>query len=478
MPSHSFISGVVEGFYGRTWTREQRHALFQGLSNWGLNTYCYGPKDDLKHRALWRSCYDKSETTELKDLVDRCSDLDLNFIYSLGPGLDIQYGKPDDLDIIKCRFGQLVDLGVRNFALLFDDIPDVMHPDDQSQFSSFAEGQSFVANEIYQWLGTDNPDIGFLFCPTPYCGRMDQAGLGGPGYLEEIGERLHPAIRIFWTGPEIISQTISEEHLSELSVRLKRPAILWDNLHANDYDMQRVFTGPYCGRPAEPGKYLSGILINPNCEFEANFVPIRTLSFYLGESELMGGHAARWGQHALPSPDIEESELRAEDEARDPRAHYMKAVREWFGLFLGVGDEWTLDDVVFLADLFYLPFELGESACEFLEDASILVHQSCDDWGDRENRFRKRVKQIEAISVKLTELKNRDLFYAFNRQWWDLREETELLLKYLDWKKNPESGDIFSSSEHHAGTFRGGTLNLLQNLLKMTDQGTFETGDE
>lgn len=28
---------------------------------WGLNTYLYGPKDDLKHRLLWREVYSPEE---------------------------------------------------------------------------------------------------------------------------------------------------------------------------------------------------------------------------------------------------------------------------------------------------------------------------------------------------------------------------------------------------------------------------------
>ncbi len=28
---------------------------------WSLNTYLYGPKDDLKHRLLWREVYSAEE---------------------------------------------------------------------------------------------------------------------------------------------------------------------------------------------------------------------------------------------------------------------------------------------------------------------------------------------------------------------------------------------------------------------------------
>src|SRR5262245_29173716 len=48
------LTGVVEGFYGKPWTHGERTELFEWMAEWGLNTYLYAPKDDLKHRAIWR----------------------------------------------------------------------------------------------------------------------------------------------------------------------------------------------------------------------------------------------------------------------------------------------------------------------------------------------------------------------------------------------------------------------------------------
>ena len=46
--TRSFICGVVEGFYGRMWTTEQRKDLFKKLKHLELNSYVYAPKDDCK----------------------------------------------------------------------------------------------------------------------------------------------------------------------------------------------------------------------------------------------------------------------------------------------------------------------------------------------------------------------------------------------------------------------------------------------
>ena len=58
-------------------------------------------------------------------------------------------------------------------------------------------------------------------------------------------------IDVFWTGPEIISREITVAHVQELQHVLRRKPLIWDNLHANDYDGRRFYCGPYAGRPPE-----------------------------------------------------------------------------------------------------------------------------------------------------------------------------------------------------------------------------------
>lgn len=82
----------------------------------------------------------------------------------------------------------------------------------------------------------------------------------------------------YWTGPNVISETITVAHIRTVQSVLQRRPIIWDNLHANDYDNGvRTFLGPYSGREAGLLDEVEGILTNPNCEFETNFIPIHTL---------------------------------------------------------------------------------------------------------------------------------------------------------------------------------------------------------
>lgn len=57
-----FLSGVIEGFYGRPWSCDQRKDLFQQMQEFGFNCYVYAPKDDAKHRAEWRELYSEDES--------------------------------------------------------------------------------------------------------------------------------------------------------------------------------------------------------------------------------------------------------------------------------------------------------------------------------------------------------------------------------------------------------------------------------
>ena len=59
---------------------------------------------------------------------------------------------------------------------------------------------------------------------------------------------------------------------------IKRPPVIWDNLHANDYDQRRLFLGPYSGRSPALLPMINGVLTNPNCEYHANFVAISTMT--------------------------------------------------------------------------------------------------------------------------------------------------------------------------------------------------------
>ncbi|XP_041803163.1 protein O-GlcNAcase isoform X3 [Chelmon rostratus] len=270
-----FISGVVEGFYGRPWTMEQRKELFRRQQKWGLNTYLYAPKDDYKHRMFWRELYSVEEAEQLMTLIAAATEHGIEFIYAISPGLDITFSNQKEVSALKRKLDQVTHFGCKSFALLFDDIDHNMCPADKEVFSSFAHAQVSITNEIYQYLG--EPET-FLFCPTEYCGTFCYPNVPQSPYLHTVGEKLLPGIDVLWTGPKVVSKDITVESIEEVSKILRRAPVIWDNIHANDYDQKRLFLGPYKGRSTELIPRLKGVLTNPNCEFESNFVAIHTLA--------------------------------------------------------------------------------------------------------------------------------------------------------------------------------------------------------
>ncbi|XP_072293563.1 protein O-GlcNAcase isoform X2 [Eucyclogobius newberryi] len=270
-----FISGVVEGFYGRPWTMEQRKELFRREQKWGLNTYLYAPKDDYKHRMFWRELYSVEEAEQLMTLIGAAKEHGIEFIYAISPGLDITFSNQKEVSALKRKLDQVTHFGCKSFALLFDDIDPNMCPADKEVFSSFAHAQVSITNEIYQYLGEPQT---FLFCPTEYCGTFCFPNVPQSPYLHTVGEKLLLGVDVLWTGPKVVSKDISVESIEEVSKILRRAPVIWDNIHANDYDQKRLFLGPYKGRSTELIPRLKGVLTNPNCEFESNFVAIHTLA--------------------------------------------------------------------------------------------------------------------------------------------------------------------------------------------------------
>ncbi len=440
-----FLAGVIEGFYGRPWSQAERFELFGWMADWGLNTYLYAPKDDLKHRAVWRELYTETEAAALRELIANCKSRNLRFVYALSPGLDIRYSRERDQKGLRSRFAQMLALGCEHFALLFDDIPDQMLAEDRKRFGSFASAQCHVANALFKWVRERSPAARFLFCPTPYCGRMAERKLGGEGYMETVGRELLPEIDVFWTGPEIISREITVAHVRDLQKVLRRKPLIWDNLFANDYDGRRCFCGPYAGRPLELRQEVSGLLVNPNNEFPLNFVPLRTLGYFMNSSGC-------W----------------------DARFAYRSALREWEPRFATVGEPIEFDELESFCGCFYLPHEEGGSAEHLFAEFRDLVGQPPAQWGERASHFRNHAARLRNFCVRLAELRDRPLFYALSRRIWELREELDLLERYVEFKLRPENAHApFGSDFHLPATYRGGLVARLQRLLAQNPDGSF-----
>jgi protein O-GlcNAcase/histone acetyltransferase len=419
------------------------------MAAWGLNTYVYAPKDDLKHRALWREAYSSGEAAELGEAVRACRRRSIRFVYALSPGLDIRFHDDSELGRLRARFEQMLGLGCRDFALLFDDIPERTGLKGRRRWNSFASAQCHVANAMFRWTRERCRGGRFLFCPTVYCGRMKERGIGGEDYLPTLGRELDPEIDVFWTGPEIISPEITVAHVRELQPVLGRKPLIWDNLHANDYDGRRFYCGPYAGRPRDLRREVSGLLSNPNNEFPLNYVPLRTLAEFV-----RGSATAGW----------------------DARQAYLSAMRKWLPRFETAREPVAFADLVLFGDCYYLPHEQGPEAESLYVRARELLGADPARWGRQAAAVRRQLARLRGVCARLAELRDRPLFHALSRRIWELREELDLLDGYLEFHSRREQrGADFASDYHLPGTYRGGLVPRLQHLLAQYPDGTFTT---
>uniref|UniRef100_A0A667WM74 protein O-GlcNAcase n=1 Tax=Myripristis murdjan TaxID=586833 RepID=A0A667WM74_9TELE len=404
------------------------------MQRWGLNTYLYGPKDDLKHRLLWREVYSPEEEGHLRTLIVEAQSRGLRFVYALSPGQDIVFSSSCDLTLLKRKLRQVSDLGCQAFAILFDDIDHSMCQADSEAFSSFAHAQVTVANEIYRFLG--EPPV-FLFCPTEYCGSLCSPSVSKSPYLQTVGEDLLPNITVIWTGSKVISRKLSVDCLAEVESVLQRPPLIWDNLHANDYDSRRLFLGPFKGREPQLRNSLRGLLLNPNCEFEANYIPLHTLgSWYRAGKEEKKGEGSGGKDEYCPDRALSAALHDWMDELNQPLQPGGGPRQKTQGRG-SCGGKGLLSEsqVRLLVGLYYLPHEHGPSAQRLLQDLTWLK-TNChlvDEWRGRASRFMSLCEEIAELHCSVVGGANRAVLYDLYPYVWDLRNTALVAKAFICW---------------------------------------------
>jgi len=444
MSDAHFISGIVEGFYGRPWSPQQRRRLIARLRALGLNTYLHAPKDDVRHRARWRELYPAAEAEELGALIAACAEAGVRFVHALAPGLDPAFSTAEGHASLARKAGQLMTLGARHFAVLFDDIVPCPASGLLGATEHDAAPQAAFAHRLLREQRRRDPGARLLFCPTPYCGRM-AGDVAASRYLRHLGAHLDPAIDVMWTGPEIVSETIRPEDLHGLTAVLGRRPVIWDNLFANDYDLRRLYLGPYAGRPGSLRAATAGVLLNPNCEFEANRLALDTFAAWVARDDY---HPAR-----------------AHESARETwRADWLCRTAD------GGTEPLPANLFALLCDCLHLPFSHGPRAEAWRRDVSGALR------GDASSTLRARDggALLTALFESLTRLEDRELLHTVYRHVWELKEEAGLVLGYLNWRESrPAPGAAYFSAEHRPRTYRGGLAADLQRLLTMRADGGF-----
>lgn len=208
--------GVVEGFYGTPWSHEVRMSLIDFYGKFKMNTYLYGPKDDPYHSCPnWRLPYPEKEAKNIKQLIEASKRNRVDFVWAIHPGQDIKWNEEDYKNLVN-KFNWMYDLGVRHFAIFFDDISgEGTNPSKQTELLNR------LTDDFVKVKGDVSP---LTVCPTDYSKLW--ADPTEKGSLAIYGKTLYPDIKVFWTG-DVVCSDLTKETLDFVNSRIKRPAYYW-----------------------------------------------------------------------------------------------------------------------------------------------------------------------------------------------------------------------------------------------------------
>ena len=251
------LCGVIEGFYGTPWTEDARLDMISFCGRTGFNAYIYAPKDDPYHREKWREPYPEGELADLSRLVAAAQKNGVRFIFAVSPGLDLHFGAGEDADCaaMLAKFEALYQLGVRDFAIFFDDIE-----------SRDGAGQAAFLRAVDTDLRARHSDIHSLITvPTEYSYDTMQDGQGSPtAYTRAFAAGLTGTdILVLYTGDGVAKSGLTAESLaSARSLYGGRPLGLWWNYPVSDYDEAKLALGPIEKLPLDGGG-VPAIFYNP-----------------------------------------------------------------------------------------------------------------------------------------------------------------------------------------------------------------------
>ena len=233
--------GVLEGFYGTPFSEAERVDLIRWLGAQGGRDYAYAPKGDPFLRDRWREPFpDLGWFTEL-NATAATAGVRLSVVVS--PGLD--WRGDEDHQPLVAKLRSLVDAGIQAIGIAFDDVPRGGADLGTSHGRAVAAAVAAL------------PGVPVSTCPVDY------AVSSPTSYLRGFVDALPEGVPLFWTGPAIVSPTITADDVTALSDALGRTLVLADNVPVNDGAMSGVLhLGPYPERDSRLPELVGGLLVN------------------------------------------------------------------------------------------------------------------------------------------------------------------------------------------------------------------------
>lgn len=261
--------GIIEGFYGEPWSHEERLAALRLAGRLKLNSYVYAPKDDPYHRVRWRDPYPDDELSLLVDLAAEGTAHGVEVVVALHPAGSMVFSDDAEHELLAAKARQLLDAGVPDIALLFDDVPGApVHEKDRERFGrdagALGTAHALTVRRFGEALAGRRASTDLLVVPTEY------AGTSASDYRAAFTAGLPDEALVWWTGPDIVVGEISRADVDAAAAVFGDRLLLWDNFPVNDFDRGRAFLGPLLGRTGDiEGSGLRGAWSNPMVEYAA-----------------------------------------------------------------------------------------------------------------------------------------------------------------------------------------------------------------
>jgi len=250
-------TGYLEGYYGKSLTWSERCELVDHLSQLGLDTYVYAPKEDVYHRLRWKEPYSEAWLREFKRFTGYAQKKKVKVVYSIAPGLSFDYTSEDDYALLIHKCFKVLKKGASGIALLMDDVPLSLPPKNQKSFTSLGAAHNQLIKRFAEEL-SKKERVSVWYCPTVYADELNKDA----SYLKDLSQDFPKEVSVFWTGTHVITPTVNQKNMKAI-LKLFPRVLFWDNYYANDYCPTRFFIGPLMGRTKKTVDGLTGYLLNP-----------------------------------------------------------------------------------------------------------------------------------------------------------------------------------------------------------------------
>ncbi len=275
----SYYRGFIEGYYGIPWTSEERKELMRFGSKFKSNIYIYAPKDDAYHSSSWRQLYSQNDLEILKEQIDVGLQTKTQLAWAIHPFMSnkITLGNySDSLLVIKNKFSQLYDAGIRQFVISADDVE---VSDGLLEDGSLHKN---LLNDLTLFLKTKEGTKDLIFVPSAYCYQAEQRlKVDLKKYYSSLMDGLDSSIHIMWTGDDVCS-SMKTGRFTEFEQLTNKKPFFWLNWPVNDYSTDHLLMGKgevlnvkYSNNVA-----FEGIVTNPMQQAEPSKLSIFTICDY------------------------------------------------------------------------------------------------------------------------------------------------------------------------------------------------------